>query len=266
MSKSSALRISDVRPIIRLIGDCRERGSDPAEWNERLAKCMNEKLGCVLTTGFTADLAATEKAPTVRELFADCWVEKSRRDYWLKFVTETGVRELLSVQRMFQGIRDRRTATRQDLIAGREWKTCTERNEDRRAGEQDELLISACRIENSPRFHILSLNRAIGERPFSERERRLVEFIHREIHDLLGTHLSLQKDGLLAQLTPRQRDVLDGLMMGDSEKQIAARLGLSKHTVHDYISSLYERFDLHSRAELIVFCMQKGWSRGEQMG
>jgi DNA-binding NarL/FixJ family response regulator len=39
---------------------------------------------------------------------------------------------------------------------------------------------------------------------------------------------------------------------GDSEKQVAARLGLSQATVHQYVTALYRRFGVRSRAQLIV--------------
>jgi len=55
-----------------------------------------------------------------------------------------------------------------------------------------------------------------------------------------------------AKLPPRQRQTLDRLLAGDSEKQIAARLEVSKHTVHIYVKSLYRRFGVCSRGELLA--------------
>jgi len=51
-------------------------------------------------------------------------------------------------------------------------------------------------------------------------------------------------------LSPRTRQTLELLLAGDSEKEIAARLRLSPHTVHVYVKSLYRRFDVCSRGEL----------------
>ena len=55
-----------------------------------------------------------------------------------------------------------------------------------------------------------------------------------------------------AGLSPRMRQTLERLLAGDSEKEIAARLGLSRHTVHVYVKSLYRRFDVCSRGELFA--------------
>lgn len=56
----------------------------------------------------------------------------------------------------------------------------------------------------------------------------------------------------LPNLSPRMRQTLDRLLIGDSEKQIAAHLGVSKHTIHVYVKALYKGFDVCSRGELLA--------------
>jgi len=41
-------------------------------------------------------------------------------------------------------------------------------------------------------------------------------------------------------------------MTGDSEKQIAAKMKVSPHTVHVYVKQLYKRFGASSRGELMA--------------
>jgi len=53
-------------------------------------------------------------------------------------------------------------------------------------------------------------------------------------------------------LAPRLRQTLDYLLTGDSEKQIARKLAISPHTVHVYVKSLYKKFDVSSRGELLA--------------
>lgn len=48
------------------------------------------------------------------------------------------------------------------------------------------------------------------------------------------------------------RRVCAALMTGRSEKQIAADLKLSPHTVHSHVKALYKWFRVHSRAELMA--------------
>ena len=56
----------------------------------------------------------------------------------------------------------------------------------------------------------------------------------------------------LDALPPRLQQTLTALLDGDSEKQVARRLNLSQHTVHVYVKSLYRRFNVTSRGELLA--------------
>jgi DNA-binding CsgD family transcriptional regulator len=58
-----------------------------------------------------------------------------------------------------------------------------------------------------------------------------------------------------ADLSPRMRQTLERLLSGDGEKQVAARLKLSPHTVHVYVKALYRHFDVSSRGELLAKCL-----------
>lgn len=52
-------------------------------------------------------------------------------------------------------------------------------------------------------------------------------------------------------LTAREREVAQGLGQGLSEKQLAARLGVTVHTVHTYVKRLYRKLQVNSRTELL---------------
>jgi DNA-binding CsgD family transcriptional regulator len=54
------------------------------------------------------------------------------------------------------------------------------------------------------------------------------------------------------ELSPRLRQTLQSLLAGDSEKQAAAKLGVSQNTVHVYVKQLYRKFDVNSRGELLA--------------
>jgi DNA-binding CsgD family transcriptional regulator len=53
-------------------------------------------------------------------------------------------------------------------------------------------------------------------------------------------------------LSRRERQTLELLLAGNAEKQIAAQLSISRHTVHVYVKSLYKRFGVNSRPELLA--------------
>lgn len=66
---------------------------------------------------------------------------------------------------------------------------------------------------------------------------------------LLGDAINPAPDQT-AGLSPRHVQTLQYLLSGDSEKEIAARLGVSPHTVHVYVKGLYRHFNVASRGEL----------------
>lgn len=62
----------------------------------------------------------------------------------------------------------------------------------------------------------------------------------------------LQRLGPVNGLPPRVRPVLRQLLGGKSEKEIAADLRLTRHTVHTYVKIIYRTLRVHSRAELMA--------------
>ena len=60
-----------------------------------------------------------------------------------------------------------------------------------------------------------------------------------------------------AALPPRLQQTLVCLLQGQSEKEIAASLRLSRATVHQYITLLYRRFGVRSRAQLLGRVLQR---------
>jgi DNA-binding CsgD family transcriptional regulator len=58
-------------------------------------------------------------------------------------------------------------------------------------------------------------------------------------------------------LSDSQRRVLRLLIQGASEKQAAAALGLSPHTIHSHVKGIYRYFNVHSRPELLAMCWTK---------
>lgn len=62
---------------------------------------------------------------------------------------------------------------------------------------------------------------------------------------------------------PAQRDVLDLLLRGLSNAEIARRRRRSARTVAHQVDSLFRRFDVGSRAELIALATREGWMRGK---
>lgn len=62
------------------------------------------------------------------------------------------------------------------------------------------------------------------------------------------------------ELTPREQSVLALLTEGLSNAEIADRLGLSEKTVRNYLSIIFEKLGVNSRAQAIVLAKDRGLS------
>jgi pSer/pThr/pTyr-binding forkhead associated (FHA) protein len=69
----------------------------------------------------------------------------------------------------------------------------------------------------------------------------------------------------LDSLSTAQRRIFDALVEGLAEKQIARRLHISQHTVHNHVRAIYTAFAVHSRSELLIRVFQ-GMAGGSEMG
>jgi DNA-binding NarL/FixJ family response regulator len=60
-------------------------------------------------------------------------------------------------------------------------------------------------------------------------------------------------------LTARERDVVAGVMAGQSNDELSAALAVSRKTVEAYLSRLFERFGVYTRTELAVLAEREQW-------
>lgn len=72
---------------------------------------------------------------------------------------------------------------------------------------------------------------------------------------LLKTHEAEDRYDLL---TERERHIYQLLAEGNSNREVADRLGLSLHTVETHRARIMDKLDLHSTAELVLSAVRRG--------
>lgn len=256
MAKSDLLRIEDVRDAYRLIGECRDVGSDPALWHRRMLEGLCQLIGTPAAVGGEGRWLRPHRAVEPSSAFEAGLDAHGRAVYYAYYRDIGPTRD--PVFRAMQPIPGRVvTRTRPQVVGNAEYYRSVAFNEYLRLAHIEHRLISVCQVSDDGAISAIHLQRAPGERDFSPREQRLLQFFHEEIGRLIGRSLVSVHEPDLEQLSPRLRQTLACLLEGDSEKQAAARLGLSQATTHQYVTALYRRFGVRSRAQLLAYVIKR---------
>lgn len=59
-------------------------------------------------------------------------------------------------------------------------------------------------------------------------------------------------NAVFLRMTLRQESIVTLIAAGLSDKQIATRLGMSRHTVRTHIDRMFVKYGFHNRAELLM--------------
>lgn len=74
-------------------------------------------------------------------------------------------------------------------------------------------------------------------------------------HEVINTVQRLRfVSGFGAELTPREMDTLVGVLLGQTNKGIAARLGVELSTIKTHVHELLRKLGVATRSELVAWC------------
>jgi DNA-binding NarL/FixJ family response regulator len=80
--------------------------------------------------------------------------------------------------------------------------------------------------------------------------------VKHHFRELLQLH-SNHDHTALAQLTRREREVLELLSKGCVDKEIAQAMGISAWTVHGHVKNIFQRLQVHTRTEAVIRYLEK---------
>ena len=255
MAKADLLRVQDVRDAYRLIGDCRDLGSDPALWHGRMLEGLGRIIGVAVAVG--GEGRWMRPAPHIEVISSfEVGMDSRGRDLYMAYHRAVGP----SGDPIFQAMRHLRgrhlTRTRWQVVSDAKWYRSVTWNDYHRPIGIDDQLTSVYQVAESGAINVIALHRGRGER-WSPRQQRLLSFFHEEIGRMIGRSLVSATEPRPDTLSPRLRQTLACLLEGDSEKQVAARLGLSRATTHEYVSALYRHLGVRSRAQLMAHAIKR---------
>jgi DNA-binding CsgD family transcriptional regulator len=252
---SAQLGTDRVRQLIRLIAECREiQHADrdaSLHWLGGLARITRSQVAAqIQATGMHP-----EAAPRIGEVRDVGWTTQSDRDRVYGFVTQTKLNDDPLTAALVASKDCVTTRTRAETISSAAWARSLVRNEVHRPSGIDDSLLSVARLPGD-HARVLAFKRAWGEQPYGPEEREIVHLAHGECSWLFGRRPAVSA-ALTANWSRRERETLDLLLTGASEKTAAARLGVSPHTLHGYVKAIYRRLGVASRPELMARALSR---------
>lgn len=249
------LRWDQVRQLLRVMGEASELPVDGRLRRQHmldgLARILGSPAALVVTADPTMHNGTSTSGVRVNEPIVDVAVmgyDAVTRSVFERML-ESACTANPAVLEMYPYVRRHAPGTHcvaaeHDLLGRRKWRESSYVVDVMRPAGLDHFLISAREFSDSS-GNFAGFFRCRNDRPFDDRDYNLLHLFVAECSNLLWAPHG-------QTLPKRLGQVLERLMAGDSAKQIAARLGLSVHTVNEYIGTLYKRFGVRSRGELFA--------------
>lgn len=88
----------------------------------------------------------------------------------------------------------------------------------------------------------------------------LEQWLSKGVETIRRPHLEGDVDAF-TPLSPREMEILQYVTRGMSNKEIAARLGISHQTVKNHMTSILHKLDVEDRTQAAVYALRHGWVR-----
>ena len=256
----------DIAAVIRLVREVCDRWDDPAAWREHLlhgaCRLLNGNVGIMLADPAAPDggfgrLALTSVVgvpPPMRHL-----VEREVAQLDDRTFDDVAANTMPGTEALYAGMMRQGwvTAALGELVDDATYRAAPQYLNFRRPLDRDDNLMSIRMVDVPRRPEAISIDRPHGAARFGPREVALLKLLHDEIAPLVGVRLATEDHLCREGLSKRLNETLSLLLEGRSEKEAARELGLSPRTVHDYVTALYEHFNVCSRAELLAYFIRR---------
>ena len=239
---SDRFKLKDVRAIFRLIGEVRQLGSDPNRWRPHMVRRLRRLLGASIVVSSEVHLRppalSADAAKGLMRIIDIGWGcgGSDKDDVWRI--------ESDSVARPEAYMLALAAAPEQDNVAPAPVKPTKPLREGK------SFILSQYPLPHLGAVDQLGIHQEFG-RDFTPAQQRLVRLFHVELGRLWKKDALADARDPQHELPPRLAQTLAALQSGCSEKQISLRLGISHHTVHNYVKALHQRLGVSSRGELL---------------
>jgi DNA-binding CsgD family transcriptional regulator len=263
VARSGLLRTTDIHAIHHLVNDLRDLGDDPNLWWPHLGRELARLTGAQFAGCGQVQDVASGKVQTLG-IGEWGWENGFDREPWLASVKNFDDDPAYNEpnRRYFARLeqQDGICLARTDLLTDTEWQRSKAFRELNEPMGVDHYLWCYHSLPRLPGQHsLIVLCRAMGQRDFPERAKVIVQLAHEMVSGLVGGRLAGFAEPSPSVLPPKTRAVLKQLLQGDTDKQIAADMRLSRHTVNQYVKQVFRHFQVTSRNELLARWVGRNW-------
>lgn len=239
----------DVQAMLRIVGGAAELWYEPSLQRQftldSLCRLLNAKVGICFTMG---DVLQGGMTPCTQ--FTHVGLDEMGAMLFEEYLRSGKPRDpVIDVISAVQG----RVITfrRREAVADADWFGSEHYKRIRKPLGLGPTMYVKIVAQSIERQTIVMLIREHGQPAFTERDAYLTDLCLSEMAWPFTAEMTYV-DPKVEQLQPRLRKVMKHLLEGDSEKQVAYKLKLSPHTVHEYVKNLYAELGVNSRGELLA--------------
>lgn len=239
---------------------CLDAWDDPEAWQRVLVDGIRAMLDCPIVQVQVARPGGDIDVPEMLPLIWSGFDDASHERFYLDACDPENQPSWPHADRFIREAADDGSAaafSRAMVVPDEDWYASALYREFVAPAGMDEWALACRTAPHLGGAAMIGGSRPKGAPAFEMKRLQSLGILAEEIVPLLGTRLSLAGQASKAGLTPRQRETLERLLDGMSEKQVASELGLSKATVHDYIVQLHKHFDVSSRGELLSYFVKR---------
>jgi DNA-binding CsgD family transcriptional regulator len=234
------LKLRDVRAAFRLIGEVRELGDDPAKWRPHMVRRLRTMFRAEVVVSSEVHVRANGSTDgSLRVIDVGWGCDGSDGDHVWRIQSESDAPPDTFMLAVTAGAAPDATAPVpvRPTVPVRGGTT---------------FVLSQYPLAHLGAIDQLGLHRGFEDGPFNPADHRLARLFHVELGRLWRRDALRKATDPLSDLPPRLAQTLVALQAGCSEKEVSTRLGISAHTVHNYVKALHQRYGVASRGELLA--------------
>jgi DNA-binding CsgD family transcriptional regulator len=260
--RTNQLRLRDISSVFQLVAECRELWADADAWQTHLLKNACRLTGASVGIFTEQRLSSDRKSTEILDETEHGWRDQAAGSLRARMLAEhpDRVAFLPRCYRLAGRALDGAgvaTALRPEMRSDAQWYRSGLFNEYHRPAGIDGVIMSFAVIPHNGNLITLTVHQGMTDREPTSRAKSIISLLNSQIAPLVGVSLTSNGQCGLRGLSPRLRQTLDAMLAGDAEKQVAARLGVSVPTAHQYVGSIYHHFGVTSRPELMAYFVRR---------